>query len=296
MRFATFDGGRIGIVDGHDIVDISEFVDAQPGIWPPLGMVRFIADYERHRPHLSSWLREGARKPLSSVRIDTPVQWPSKLVATPANYHGHMEEMRRGPGLNAPFAADAFGFHLVSPSSLSGPADPIILPAIARDIIHECEIAIIIGKGGKDITRADAMNHVFGYACLVDVVIRGREEKVMRKSYDSFTPVGPWIVTADELPDPAAIETELRVNGEVRQKASTSDLILDIPGMIEMYSAIMPLHPGDVIGSGTPEGVGPIVAGDRLEIAITNVPDMAMALDVVANGTGYHPVWDKPAA
>ena len=115
----------------------------------------------------------------------------------------------------------------------------------------------------------------------------------MRKSFDTFCPLGPWIVTADEIPDPAAIDLELRVNGELRQKASTRDLIVDIPEMINMASSTMTLYPGDVIATGTPSGVGPIAAGDRLVSAIKGVGELV--LDVVQGEHGHHVIWDKPA-
>ena len=219
--------------------------------------------------------------------------WPNKVIAFPANYHAHVEEMKRGTGLISPFKADGQGFFLKANSSLSGPADPIVLPKIPnRQIHHECELAIIIGKGGREISRDDALAHVFGYACLIDVVVRGKEERVMRKSYDSFCPVGPYIVTADEVPDYDAIDLKLSVNGEVRQQASTRDLIVDIPEMIRMASAVMTLYPGDIIATGTPAGVGPINGGDKVVIEIAKVG--SMSIDVVQSEGGDHPVWDKP--
>lgn len=114
----------------------------------------------------------------------------------------------------------------------------------------------------------------------------------MRKSYDSFCPVGPYIVTADEVPDYDAIDLKLSVNGEVRQQASTRDLIVDIPEMIRMASAVMTLYPGDIIATGTPAGVGPINGGDKVVIEIAKVG--SMSIDVVQSEGGDHPVWDKP--
>jgi 2-keto-4-pentenoate hydratase/2-oxohepta-3-ene-1,7-dioic acid hydratase in catechol pathway len=119
---------------------------------------------------------------------------------------------------------------------------------------------------------------VFGYACLIDVVVRGQEERVMRKSWDTFTPFGPWIMTADAVPDPANLETKLWVNDELRQHANTRDLILDIPGMIELSSRVATLYPGDIIASGTPAGVGPLRHGDRVRIAIEHLGEMTLGV------------------
>ncbi len=113
-------------------------------------------------------------------------------------------------------------------------------------------------------------------SCLVDVVVRRSEERVMRKSYDTFCPFGPWITTADEVPDPGNIQARLWVNGELRQDANTRDLILDIPGMIELSSRVATLYPGDIIATGTPEGVGPIRSGDQVRIAIEQLGEMTL--------------------
>lgn len=296
MKIASYDNGYIGIIEGDFIIDVTEMGATEPGAWPPVGMVTFIAGFPHHQRLIEAALQSGKRVPLASVRLDTPVQWPNKVIAYPANYHAHIEEQKKSEvGLISTFKADGQGFFLKANSSLSGPNDPIVLPNVPdRAIHHECELAIIIGKGGRGISRADAMSHIFGYSCLLDMVIRGREERVMRKSYDSFCPVGPYIVTADEIADPTAIALELRVNGEVRQSARTRDLIVDIPAMIEMASAVMTLYPGDIIASGTPQGVGPVVDGDRIDISIEGVG--AMSLAVVQSVGGNHAVWNKSAS
>ncbi|SAK65705.1 5-oxopent-3-ene-1,2,5-tricarboxylate decarboxylase [Caballeronia arationis] len=293
MKLASFNGGRIGVVIEDDIVDVSELVNVTPGTWPPVGMLHVIDRFASLRGKLDDFAQTAPRIRLADVRLETPVAWPNKVIAFPANYHAHVEEMKRGTGLISPFKADGQGFFLKANSSLSGPADPIVLPQIPnRQIHHECELAIIIGKGGREISRDDALTHVFGYACLIDVVVRGKEERVMRKSYDTFCPVGPYIVTADEVPDYDAIDLKLSVNGEVRQHASTRDLIVDIPEMIRMASAVMTLYPGDIIATGTPAGVGPINGGDKVVIEIAKVG--SMSIDVVQSEGGGHPVWDKP--
>ncbi|WP_326522832.1 fumarylacetoacetate hydrolase family protein [Sphingomonas sp.] len=295
MRIGAFENGGIALIDGDMFVDVTDLVGQDAPAWPPTAMLRFIAGYDELRPAIEQALRERPRRPLSGVRLETPIAWPNKVIAYPANYHEHVEEMKTGTGLISPFKANGQGFFLKANSSLSGPADPILLPNITgRQIHHEAEVAIIIGKGGRDIAIEDAMDHVFGYSCLVDVVVRGREERVMRKSYDSFCPVGPYIVTADEIADPRDIAFELSVNGERRQSANTRDLIVDIPAMIHMAATVMTLYPGDIIASGTPKGVGRIDGGDTLHIKIGGVGEMT--LDVVADDRGDHEVWNKDDA
>jgi 2-keto-4-pentenoate hydratase/2-oxohepta-3-ene-1,7-dioic acid hydratase in catechol pathway len=294
MKLACFDGGHIGIIIGDEIVDVTNIGSVPAGSWPPVGMVKLIADFPEIKLMLEHACATGARRPLSSVRLECPVQWPNKVIAYPANYHAHVEEMKRGTGLISTFKADGQGFFLKANSSLSGPNDPIMLPNIAgRQVHHECELAIIIGKRGRMISRQHAIEHVFGYSCLLDIVVRGREERVMRKSYDTFCPLGPYIVTSSEVLNYADIDLTLTVNGAVRQSANTRDLIVDIPEMIRMASSVMTLYPGDIIASGTPSGVGPLKNGDKVAINIAGVG--SMSLDVLQAGTGAHEVWNKPA-
>lgn len=296
MKLVGFDGGRIGVALEDGIVDITALSGVPAGSWPPVGMVRLIAGFDGLRDAIAQAVSDGPRLDPAQLRLEAPVQWPNKLIAYPANYQAHIEEQITSKvGLISTFKASGQGFFLKANSSLSGPSDPIVLPALPdRDIHHECELAIVIGKGGRDIPRERAMAHVFGYSCLLDMVVRGREERVMRKSFDSFCPLGPQIVTADEIADPAGIELELRVNGTLRQKASTRDLIVDIPEMIAMASSVMTLCPGDIIASGTPAGVGPVVGGDVVTISISGVGEMS--LPVVQGTAGSHSVWDKPEA
>jgi 2-keto-4-pentenoate hydratase/2-oxohepta-3-ene-1,7-dioic acid hydratase in catechol pathway len=292
MKIANFNQGRIGIVDGDSIADVSDVIAYDPVCWPPTGMLRFIASFDHIKPQIFERLPTVERIPVSKALLNCPIVWPNKVIAYPANYHAHIGEMKTGTGLISKFDSSGQGFFLKSNSSLSGPHDPIVLPALPdREIHHECELAIIIGKGGRSISCERAVEHIFGYSCLIDVVVRGKEERVMRKSFDSFCPMGPYLTTADEVPRYDDIELELSVNGKLRQKANTRDLIVGVPEMIAMASSVMTLYPGDVIASGTPAGVGPVRAGDSVAIRIAGVG--AMTLDVKQGQDGAHPVWKK---
>src|SRR5258708_497004 len=292
MKIASFDQERIGLVDGDSVVDVSELVGHESASWPPTGMLRFISSFDRIKPKLSGILGSARRTPLSKVRLNCPILWPNKVIAYPANYHDHIYEMKTGTGLISGLNARGKGCFLRGNESLSGPEDPIVLPPLPnREIHHECELAIVIGKGGRNIPPERALEHIFGYSCLIDVVVRGKEERVMRKSFDSFCPMGPYLVTADEIPDYADIDLELSVNGELRQKANTRDLIVGVPEMIAMASSVMTLFPGDIIASGTPAGVGQLKASDRVAIRIKGVGEMT--LDVTQGVGGGHPVWEK---
>ena len=213
--------------------------------------------------------------------------WPNKVIAYPTNYRDHAAEM------STTTHADLQGYFLKANSSLSGPNDAIELPDVpGREVHHECEIALVIGKEGRRIPTARAFDHVFGYACLLDITIRGKEERVMRKSFDTFTPVGPWITTADEVRDPADIGMRLWVNGEKRQEASTKDLVVDIPQMIEIASSASTLYPGRPHRHRHACRVGPLRAGDEVTIEVDNVG--RMTVPVVAAKSGANPIFATP--
>lgn len=273
MRIARFGKGQIGVVDGDFVIDVTEAAGIDISEWPPVGPNRLIAAWDEKREEIAAVVSTGHRVPLAEAGLLTPVPWPSKIIAYPVNYHDHGREMQAG------YRADVQGFFLKPPSSLSGPEDFVDLPALpGREVHHESELAIVIGKGGRNIAREDWKDHVFGYSCLLDMVVRGREERVFRKAYDTFCPVGPWITTADEIDDPTQLNMKLWVGDELRQDANTRDLVLDIPGMIAMASTVMTLHPGDIIATGTPAGVGPVVDGDTIRIEIEQVGGMSVGV------------------
>ena len=277
MRLVRFNGGRIGVLGGRRVYDVTAQVGADPAAWPPTDMLRLVRDFVRLKPILVAAC-DGPGMSLDEVRLDAPIVWPNKLIAYPVNYVAHGTEMKSAN------RADLNGFFLKASSSISGPADPIVLPDLLdREIHHECELAIIIGREGRHISRDQALDYVFGYSCLIDATVRGKEERVMRKSYDSFCPIGPALVTADEVADASALEMKLWVNDELRQHANTRDLIVDIPEMIATAAAVSTLYPGDVIATGTPAGVGPIRAGDVVTIEIERVGRMSVP---VIQGTG----------
>jgi 2-keto-4-pentenoate hydratase/2-oxohepta-3-ene-1,7-dioic acid hydratase in catechol pathway len=273
MKFVRYNDGQIGVLRDGFVHDVTLAIGCDAGAWPPVSMVQLIKNFDALLPKVRAALTDTG-VPLSEVHLEAPIVWPNKLLAYPVNYAAHGEER------NVTLRADTNGFFLKANSSLSGPVDPIILPDLpGREIHHECELAIIIGKTGRQIDASEALAYVFGYACLIDVTLRGKEDRVMRKSYDTFTPIGPAIVTSDEVGDPSALDLKLWVNSELRQHANTRDLIVDVPGMVSMASSVATLYPGDVIASGTPAGVGPIQRGDRITIEIERVGRMSVAVE-----------------
>lgn len=286
MKLASFDDFQVGIVNNDEVTDVTALVGENNRHWPPLAMNHLIQDFGSLRAKLElASLRGGI--PLNRVKLRTPVPGATKVIAFPINYHAHGEEMGRS------VRANVQGFFLKPPSSLSGASEPIVLPpVIDRRIDHECELAIIIGKKGRDVPRECWHEYVFGYSCLIDATVRGKEERVTRKAFDTFCPVGPWLVTSEDVGDPSALRGRLWVNDELRQDGNTRDLIVDIPGMIEMTSSVMTLYPGDIIAAGTPAGVGPLKAGDRVKIEFDRIG--AMTLDVMQGQSGKSSIFAKP--
>ncbi len=163
-------------------------------------------------------------------------------------------------------------------TSLAGPSEGSLRRFPGQRTDHKLELAVIIGKGGNSIAYADALSHVAGYAIGLDITLRGPQFQSFRKSIDSYSVLGPWMVTADELPDPSDLEIHISVNGEMRQASRTSKLIYDVPRLIEYASSFYTLFPGDVIMTGTPDGVGPILPGDVLDAYIEGIGVMRVGV------------------
>lgn len=282
MKLALFDDYRLGVVsaDGRQIADVTaalpELHDPEPlgaGWW-----LRLCRDFAALRPRLEQAARMVAARPLDAVQLRAPVLNPSKIVACASNYGAHVAEMRESAQANAWLLE--FDVFLKAPSAISGPRDPVVLPsepvAQGGEIHYECELALVIGPGGKDIAEADALAHVLGYLIGIDVTLRGQGDRSRRKSYDTFCPLGPWLTTADEITDPHALDIALKLNGTPRQQVNTRDLLVEVPGIIAYASRVMRLEPGDVILTGAPPGVGAIQAGDEMEAAISGLGQMTI--------------------
>ncbi len=275
MRLVVYDDGKVGVLRGDTVVDVSDLVGAGGAEWPPVFMLRAIAAFDRLRPRLEEAGRSREGRPLGRVGLRAPVVFPSKVIAAPVNYRAHQEEMR--PLIKGELhAIEKYGVFLKAPSSIVGPGATIELPFPDRRTDQEVELGVVIGKTARDVDRAEALAYVFGYTGVLDITVRGDEDRSTRKSFDSFTPVGPVLVTADEIPDPHALQLQCWVNGERRQTGNTRDMIWNIPRLVEFASSVMTLHPGDLISTGTPEGVGPLKPGDEITIEVERVGRMSV--------------------
>jgi 2-keto-4-pentenoate hydratase/2-oxohepta-3-ene-1,7-dioic acid hydratase in catechol pathway len=211
---------------------------------------------------------------LEQVRL-LPPSLPTKIVAIGLNYRDHAEEMK----VQLPDEPLLF---MKPPSSVIGPEDAIVMPAQSTRVDYEAELAIVIGKTAKHVSRKDAKQHILGYTCLNDVTARDLQSKdgqwTRAKSFDTFCPVGPWIETDV---DPSDLKIELYLNNECKQASRTSNLIFDPFGLVEFITSVMTLMPGDLIATGTTSGIGPMKAGDTVEVRIEGIGSLK---NVVVSG------------
>ena len=271
MKIATFThrgSTRLGVVDGAEIVDLAA---AAPAL--PHDMIAFLAagagamDAAR-----AAAAKPGVRLPLSQVRLEAPVPRPGKCLAIGLNYADHVRES----GMNHP----AFPVYFNKQSTcVVGPTDPFHLPRASMLLDYEGELAFVIGRRCRHVPRERAAEVIAGYCIVDDVSIRDWQLRTptmtMGKSFDTHGPMGPWLVTPDEVGDPHVLELRTWVNGELRQHSNTRELIFDCFAQVEHLSTAFTLEPGDVVTTGTPSGVGGamqpprfLVAGDVVRIEI----------------------------
>jgi len=282
MLLCRFDNDRLGVVDGDRVRDVTAALDTLPHHSYPLP--RFdplIANLPAIRNRIDAMIATARQLPLAHVKLLSPVANPGKIVAAPVNYQKHLDEARADVEIhhrNQIAEIQRVGLFLKATSSLVGPSEGVAIQHPDRRNDHEIELALVIGKPGRNIPHAKAFEHVAGYSIGLDMTTRGPEERSLRKSIDSYTVLGPWLATADAVANPAALDLLLTVNGERRQQANTRDLILSIPELIEFAASFYTLHPGDVLLTGTPEGVGPVQPGDRLVAEIQGIGRMEVAV------------------
>lgn len=282
MKIATFNDHRVGVVDGQTVHDLTELLPAFLDDLPRQRVNWLVRHWSGLREEFADFRRNGRPLALADVHLLAANPAPQHVFAAPANYRKHIGEL--GERMVTPVGRTAReqGFFLKAPGSLVGASQAVRLPkGSTRRFDHESELAVIISREARNVSREHAFEYVFGYACLIDATMRiekgvAEEERSMRKSFETFTPLGPWILTADELGSPHALDNRLWVNDVLRQSANTRDMIVGIAELIELASSVLTLQPGDVLATGTPEGVGPMLPGDRIRIEIEGVGGMTL--------------------
>jgi 2-keto-4-pentenoate hydratase/2-oxohepta-3-ene-1,7-dioic acid hydratase in catechol pathway len=277
MKLMTFERGGIpvlGMVEGDTVLDIGAAQIAGPkdlrgvmALGP--GALEVIKAGAAQAP-------ASARYPLSAVKAALPIARPPKFICVGLNYLLHAKE----GGHPVPTYPS---FFLRVPTSLTAPGAPVIRPKCSIQLDYECELAIVIGRAGRHIPEDKALSYVFGYTLFNDVSVRDFQRKTTQwtpgKNFDSTGPLGPWVVTPDELPPGASgLRIQTRVNGEIMQDSNTSDMIFSTANIISTLSEFMTLEPGDIIATGTPSGVAHarkppawMKAGDTVEVELEGI-------------------------
>jgi 2,4-diketo-3-deoxy-L-fuconate hydrolase len=295
VSFGVIGNEQPGVLcDDDSIVPLSGLL-ADLGL-PGTDMCGVLGILEFLRPFIRELIDDPSRPRLarSDTRLGPPVPAPRALIVIGGNFHSHVQEMAGMNGGNPP----VLPIVVPKPSTnVIGPHDPVVKPAATEELDYEAEMAVVIGTPGRHITRADAMSHVAGYMNIQDMTARDlilpagepwmHLQMGRAKGFDGSSPCGPWLLTADEVPDPQNLEITMWVNDELRQKGNTSDMVVDIAGLVESVSAVFRLRPGDILITGTPAGVGAkmdpprfLQPGDFIRMAIdglgeTNNPIVA---------------------
>ena len=277
MKICRFDRDRLGLVQGDEVLDVTKALEAIPGqSWPLAQGDPLILNFKRVLAAAKKLAPKAKRKPLAKAKLLSPVANPSKIIGAPINYEEHIAESIKDPGIahgrvNIQKGIGDWGLFLKANSSLIGFGEDIRLRWPERRNDHEVELAVVIGKRGDKIPREKALEYVCAYSIGLDMTVRGPELQCFRKSIDTYSVLGPWLVTADEIADPNALDLSIRVNGELRQNSNTKYLVYDVERLIEFASAMYTLHPGDIIMTGTPAGVSPVKPGDVLHAYVEGV-------------------------
>jgi 2,4-didehydro-3-deoxy-L-rhamnonate hydrolase len=276
MKLCRFNDGQIGIVRGarvHDVTSAVRAICKTSGVEATDPMLVALKGLGEMR---AQDIEEGRSFSVGSVHLLAPIAAPGKIIGAPVNYRAHVEEMAAAgllTGKDPPVLTEA-GLFLKATSSLVGPSHGIQIRFPGRRTDHEVELVAVIGRTVFNVTAEQALGHVAGYCIGLDITLRGREDRSLRKSIDTYTVTGPWLTTVDEVPDPQALRLVLRKNGVIRQDGSTSDMIHGVAALIAYASTFYTLYPGDLLFTGTPAGVSPLQHEDELHAECTLLGSM----------------------
>jgi len=276
MRICWFNDNRLGIVEGDRVYDASKALEKLPTPtypFPPKGDP-LIANLDKLKPAILVEAEGAASFPVGEVKFLSPVAAPTKIIGTPTNYRDHVAEADRQRevfGRRYSGSIEDQGLFLKANSALVGPGEGVRLRFPERRTDHEMELGVVIGRQASNIRKEEALDYVAGYSIALDMVVRGTQDRSFRKSIDTYAVLGPWLVTADEVPDPQNLDFFLAVNGEVKQKSNTGLMIMDLRTQISWASTYYTLWPGDIIMSGTCSGVSQVKPGDILHCEIDKI-------------------------
>ncbi len=289
MKICHYNENQAGAVIGERVHPIGAALVAAGHLRPGYSMLEVI-DALANRPGAMQCARDALRSsasvPLGSVRLLAPILNPPSLWAAAANYKAHQAEMlaKSGGADRSQLGKDDLmaEFFLKPTSSIIGPGDTIVIPRISNHVDFEAELCAVIGKKARRVSEEQALDHVFGYTICWDISQRdpwGRDRqntRNIRKGFDTFTALGPWIVTKDELPEPQDTRIDVELNGRHVMTAHTKDMICGLRDHIRFLSSVVTLRPGDLITTGTPAGVAKLAPGDKLKGRIERIGEMTL--------------------
>jgi 2-keto-4-pentenoate hydratase/2-oxohepta-3-ene-1,7-dioic acid hydratase in catechol pathway len=278
MKICWFNDNRLGLVEDGRVRDVSAALAALPPLtYPGPRGDPLIANLARVREEIAKAAPKAASHPIAGVKFLSPVANPTKIIGVPVNYLKHAEEAEANRAVFSYQRQDgieAQGLFLKANSALVGPGEGVRVRFPDRRSDHEMELGVVIGRETAKVAEADAMSCIAGYAIALDMVVRGPEDRSFRKSLDTYAVLGPWLVTADEVADPGNLDFSLAVNGELRQASNTRHMIMGLARQIAWASTFYTLWPGDIIMTGTCEGVGQVKPGDVMHCEIEGIGAM----------------------
>lgn len=289
MKFCHYNANEAGVVKGDKVYPIGEALVKAKYVrdrYTMLGVITALANEPGAMACVDDAIKSVSPLPLASVKLLAPILNPPSLWAAAANYRAHQAEMKikMGSADRAELSKDELmaEFFLKPTSSIIGPGDTVILPKISKDVDFECELCAVIGKKARKVSEERALDYIFGYTICWDLSQRdpwgrGRHNtRNIRKGFDTFTALGPWIVTRDEIEEPQNLSINVEQNGKPAMTAHTSDMICGIREHIRFLSSCLTLRPGDLITTGTPAGVKKLADGDHLKGTIEKIGSMEL--------------------
>ncbi len=290
MKICSYDDGQPGLIEGDSVYPLRDALAAAGAVRAGAGMAEVVDALANH-PAAAAGVaaaRKGKALALSSVHLLPPVGNPPAIWAAAANYGSHQAEMRERVRAydRTQFSPDELmaEIFLKPASSLIGPGGTVILPKIANHVDYECELCAVIGKTAKNVSAENALDHVYGYTMCWDISIRdpwgkGRHNtRNIRKGFDTFCGLGPWIVTRDEIREPQDLHIHVEQNGKSVMEAHTKDMINGLRELIRFLSSVSTLRSGTLLTTGTPAGVSKLADGDRLKGTIDGIGTMELVV------------------
>jgi 2-keto-4-pentenoate hydratase/2-oxohepta-3-ene-1,7-dioic acid hydratase in catechol pathway len=296
MKFASVKPHDIAVIRDNAMIPVGSVLARHGALPRNFSMLDLIADYERLSTQLNSIVSSEKGVPVDSRQLRAPVENPSKIWAAAGNYKRGTEGLgdARGRGTAASTSPQELleNIFLKPPSSIAGPEDNIVIPRNADSIFPELELCVVIGRKARNLTRAQTFGAIFGYTIMLDVTARGyglsknlAGTRNVRKGFETFAPIGPWIATKDEIPNPDNLWMKLWINGDLKQSAKTDAMINDIATLVSFLSEVTTFYPGDLITTGNPDAPEfqeKLKPGDTLKAEIENIG--AMTLGVAREG------------